>query len=81
MRAVAVLCGLVVFGCSTTPEGERKVDRSQCLETVRQATVAKAGCGLLDAPDDRERCELAADVAIASARLGCSFADDIDAAD
>lgn len=72
---------MLLVGCATTPDGDRQVDRQMCLARVEDARAAKLACALIDSAENRERCEIGADIAVSAARLGCSFADDVAVAD
>lgn len=65
-------------GCATTQSGDRKVDRQKCEEAVEAAQATKVACEYLDTFDQKEKCRLGAEIALSAARLGCTFADDVD---
>jgi len=76
MRILAMVLMVSLAACATTPDGDEKVDRTECLETVAQARAALLACQFIEDADKRQQCELGAEIGIAAARFGCSFAEE-----
>ena len=78
------LIAWMATGCAFNPRtGEREVDAQRCAETVEAAKAAKLACQFIEGDDaeakqNRERCVLGAQISLDAARLGCTFADDVD---
>ena len=80
---LAVALSSLSLGCKTTPGGDRKVDRASCFEAIEAAKVLVSACEQIKGTSEedewnRARCRSGADIALAGAKIGCSFADDIE---